>query len=141
MSQPHPTLTPRPGILDIAPYVGGESGAPGANRVIKLSANENPNGPCPAAIAAYRDGADGLALYPDGGAEALRAAIGRAHGLDPARIVCGAGSDEIISLLCQAYAGPGDTVVHSRHGFLMYAISARAAGASTCASPKRLCSG
>jgi len=136
MTQPHPTLTPRPGILDIAPYVGGESGAPGANRVIKLSANENPNGPCPAAIEAYRAAAAGLALYPDGGAEALRAAIGRAHGLDPARIVCGAGSDEIISLLCQAYAGPGDTVAHSRHGFLMYAISARAAGAEPVAAPE-----
>ncbi|MGF1658455.1 MAG: histidinol-phosphate transaminase [Rubrimonas sp.] len=136
MTAPHPAIAPRPGILDIAPYVGGESGAPGANRAIKLSANENPRGPSPAAVEAYRACAAGLALYPDGGAESLRAAIGAAEGLDPARIVCGAGSDEIISLLCQAYAGPGDEVLHSRHGFLMYAISAKAAGATPVAAPE-----
>ena len=133
---PHPTLTPRPGILSIAPYVGGESGAPGANRVMKLSSNENPLGPSPAAVAAYRDAAGGLALYPDGHATALRAAIADAEGLDPARIVCGAGSDEIIALLTKAYAGPGDEVLHSRHGFLMYALSAQAAGAAPVAAPE-----
>ncbi len=136
MSEPHATLIPRPGVLGIAPYVGGESGAKGANRAIKLSANENPGGPSPAAVEAFRAGAGALALYPDGGAAALREAIGRAEGLDPARIVCGAGSDEIIALLCQAYAGPGDEVVHSAHGFLMYAISARAAGAAPVAAPE-----
>jgi histidinol-phosphate aminotransferase len=137
MTEPHPTIAPRPGVLSIAPYVGGESGAHGANRAIKLSANENPYGPSPAAIEAYRAEAGRLADYPDGGSAALRKAIGAAHGLDPARIVCGAGSDEILSLLCQAYAGPGDEVLHSRHGFLMYAISARAAGATPVAAPER----
>jgi histidinol-phosphate aminotransferase len=136
MSQPHPSIAPRPGVLTIAPYVAGESGAPGANRAVKLSANENPFGPCPAAVEAFRAQADRLADYPDGGAVALRRAIGAAHGLDPARIVCGAGSDELISLLCQAYAGPGDEVLHSRHGFLMYAISARAAGATPVSAPE-----
>lgn len=136
MTPPHPTLAPKPGILSIAPYVGGESGAHGANRVIKLSANENPHGPSPAAIAAFAAEAGSLAVYPDGGAETLRAAIATAHGLDAGRIVCGAGSDELISLLCQAYAGAGDEVVHSRHGFLMYAISARAAGATPVAAPE-----
>jgi histidinol-phosphate aminotransferase len=130
----HPTLTPRPGILGIAPYVGGESGAPGANRAIKLSANENPHGPNPAAIEAYRAAADSLALYPDGGAVHLRETIAAAEGLDPARIVCGAGSDEIIALLVRAYAGPGDEVLHSRHGFLMYSLSAQAAGATPVAA-------
>jgi histidinol-phosphate aminotransferase len=129
-------ITPRPGVMDITPYVGGESGAPGANRAVKLSANENPHGPSPAAIDAYRALADRLADYPDGGAVALRRAIGRAQGIDPARIVCGAGSDELIALLCKAYAGPGDTVVHSRHGFLMYSLSARAAGATPVAAPE-----
>jgi histidinol-phosphate aminotransferase len=52
------------------------------------------------------------------------------HGLDAARIVCGAGSDEIIGLLCRAYAGPGDSVIYTRHGFLMYPIAAQAAGAT-----------
>ena len=133
---PRRTLTPRPGVLDIAPYKGGESAAPGANRVFKLSANENPYGASPAAVEAFRACADRLADYPDGGATALREAIAEAEGLEAGRIVCGAGSDELISLLCQAYAGPGDEVVHSRHGFLMYAISARAAGATPIAAPE-----
>ena len=132
----HPTLTPRPGILGIAPYVGGESGTPGANRVIKLSANENPHGPSPAAIEAFAAEAGQLAVYPDGGAGMLREAIAKAEGLDAARIVCGAGSDEIIALLTRAYAGPGDEVVHSRHGFLMYALSAQACGAAPVAAPE-----
>jgi histidinol-phosphate aminotransferase len=137
MTEPHPHIVPQPGIMGIAPYVGGETAAPGANRAIKLSANENPFGPSPAAVEAYRAAAGDLALYPDGGATELRRAIAAAHGLEAERIVCGAGSDEIISFLCQTYAGPGDEVVHSRHGFLMYAISARAAGATPVAAPER----
>ncbi|TVQ56486.1 MAG: histidinol-phosphate transaminase [Rhodobacteraceae bacterium] len=136
MTAPHPRIVPQPGVMGIAPYVGGEAGAPGANRAIKLSANENPFGPSPAAVEAYRAAAGDLALYPDGGATELRRAIAAVHGLEAERIVCGAGSDEIISLLCQTYAGPGDEVVHSRHGFLMYAISARAAGATPVAAPE-----
>ena len=133
---PHPTLVPRPGILDIAPYVGGESGAVGANRVIKLSSNENPHGPGPAARAAFLEAGRTLELYPDGGAAALRRAIAAAEGLDSERIVCGAGSDELIALLTKAYAGPGDEVLRSRHGFLMYAISAQAAGATNVVAPE-----
>ena len=126
----HPTIRPRPGILEIAPYVGGASHAPGANRSVKLSSNENPLGPSPRAAEAYRAAAEDLALYPDGGASDLRAAIAAAHGIEAARIVCGAGSDELIALLCKAYAGPGDAVLSSAHGFLMYRLSALAAGAS-----------
>lgn len=126
---------PRPGILDIAPYIGGESRAD-AGRVIRLASNESPLGPSPRAVAAYRDLAGALHRYPDGGAVALRGAIATRYGLDPARIVCGAGSDELIALLINAYAGPGDEVLHSAHGFLMYAISARAAGARPVAAPE-----
>lgn len=133
---PHPTLVPRPGILDIAPYVGGESEVAGANRVIKLSSNENPHGPGPAARAAFQKAGETLELYPDGGATVLRHAIAKAEGLDAARIVCGAGSDELIALLTKAYAGPGDEVLRSQHGFLMYAISAQAAGATTVTAPE-----
>ena len=128
--------TPRPGPMRIAPYVGGKAGVGGVNRVVKLSSNENPYGASPAAIAAFRDAGDTLALYPDGGAVALRAAIAKAEGLDPARIVCGAGSDEILSLLCLAYAGPGDEVMHSAHGFLMYRLSALAVGAEPVSIPE-----
>ena len=133
----HPAIRPREGVLDIAPYVGGESTAPGANRVIKLSSNENPFGPSPKVLDAYLAAAGGLALYPDGGHLALRQAIAGVHGLEAERIVCGAGSDELIALLCKAYAGAGDEVLYSRHGFLMYRISALAAGASPVAAPER----
>src|SRR5260370_42666413 len=87
---------PRPGVLDIAPYVPGKSTAPGVAKVFKLSSNETPLGPSPKAIAAYTAVAEHLQDYPDGSASALREAIGRAFGLDPARIVCGSGSDELL---------------------------------------------
>ncbi len=129
--------TPRPGIMDIAPYVGGSHDLPGIDEPIVLSANENPLGPSPRAREAFAAEAERLHRYPDGGAEALRAAIGKRFGLDPARIVCGAGSDELISLLIGAYAGPGDEILYSQYGFLMYAISARAAGATPVTAPER----
>ena len=88
------TLTPRPGIMEIAPYIGGEASIPGKNRVIRLASNENPLGPSPLASAAYVSLEKELHRYPDGGAGALCAAIARTEGLDPARVVCGAGSDE-----------------------------------------------
>ena len=131
----HPTIRPREGVLEIAPYQGGESSIAGANRTIKLSSNENPLGPSPKAREAYAAAADGLSLYPDGGAARLRQAIAAAHGLDRDRIVCGAGSDELIALLCKAYAGPGDEVLYSQHGFLMYRLSALAAGATPVSAP------
>ena len=134
---PHPQIAPQPGILAIAPYVGGESAIPGANRVIKLSSNENPFGPSPRAKEAFLGAADRLAVYPDGGHARLRETIGRVHGLDPARIVCGNGSDELLSLLAQGYAGPGDEVVHSVHGFALYRINALAVGATPVAAPER----
>jgi histidinol-phosphate aminotransferase len=125
-------IRPQPGILDIALYEGGESALPGVppERVLKLSSNENPFGPSPKAIEAYQACASSLHRYPSADHRALREAIGEVHGLDPDRIICGAGSDEIISLLCQAYAGPGDEVIHTEHGFAMYRISALAAGAT-----------
>ena len=132
----HPSILPRPGVLDIAPYVGGESSVEGANRVTKLSSNENPFGPSPKARAAYAALADDLALYPDGGHKALREAIAGVHGLEADRIACGAGSDELIALLCKAYAGQGDEVLYSRHGFLMYKLSALAAGATPVSVPE-----
>lgn len=130
------TPTPRPGILDIAPYVGGESALEGLSRVIKLSSNEGALGPSPRAMEAYRAVAGDLHRYPDGGADALRRAIGARHGLDPAHIVCGAGSDELIGLLVRAYAGPGDEVLYSAHGFLMYRLYALGCGATPVTAPE-----
>lgn len=131
------SLQPRPGILEIAAYVGGEAKIPGVERVIRLASNENPLGPGPLAVEAYRAEAASLHRYPDGGANALRRAIAEAEGLEAERLVCGAGSDELISLLTRAYAGPGDEVLYSRHGFLMYPISAKGVGATPVAVPER----
>ena len=100
------TLTPRPGILEVAPYVGGEASISGVSQVMRLASNENPLGASPRAIGAYSVLKDELHRYPDGGVTQLRAAIAEAEGLDPARIVCGAGSDELIALLVRGYAGP-----------------------------------
>jgi histidinol-phosphate aminotransferase len=131
------TPQPRPGILDISAYVPGGSEVPGAVKPIKLSSNESPLGPSPRAIAAYKALADSLERYPDGSATALRNAIARRWGLDPARIVCGCGSDELIGLIAHHYAGPGDEVLHSQHGFLMFRISTLASGATPVAAPER----
>ena len=130
-------ITPQPGILDIALYQGGAAHVPGVSNVVKLSSNENPLGPSPKAMQAVRDSAANLHRYPPTDHAGLRAAIGEAHDLDPARIICGVGSDEIITFLCQAYAGPGDEVVHTEHGFGMYRISALAAGATPVEVPER----
>jgi len=119
---------PRPGVLDIRAYVPGRSEAPGAAKVHKLSSNETPLGPSAKAIAAYRAAAETLAFYPDGAATKLRQAIGRAFGLDPARIVCGTGSDELLNLLAQVYLAPGDEAIHTKHGFLVYNNATLAAG-------------
>ncbi len=128
---------PRPGIMDIKPYVGGESALEGVARVMKLSSNEGALGPSPKAMEAYAAIAGELHRYPDdpGGLHLrLRQAIARRHGIDPARIILGAGSDDVLGLLCRGYAGPGDEVLHSRHGFLMYPIAARSCGATPVAA-------
>lgn len=114
---------PGPGVLTINPYVGGKSGDPASGRVFKLSSNETPLGPSPAARKAFIEAGATLELYPDGGAYQLREAIARRYGLKLERIVCGAGSDEILSLLAQAYLSPGDEAIFTEHGFLMYRIA------------------
>ena len=127
---------PRPGVLDIEAYVGGKAASEHGGPVAKLSANESPLGPSERAIEAYRNLADRLHRYPDGGSSGLRATLAARDGLDADRLVFGAGSDELISLLIRSYAGPGDEVLHSAHGFLMYRLSTLAAGAAPVAAPE-----
>jgi histidinol-phosphate aminotransferase len=127
---------PRPGVLDIDPYVPGKSAAPGVARVFKLSSNETPLGPSPKAVEAYRAVAATLHDYPDGSATLVRETIGRAFGLDPARIVCGAGSDELLNLLAHAFVGPGDEAIYTRHGFLVYRIATLASGGTPVEVPE-----
>ncbi|MXQ11310.1 histidinol-phosphate transaminase [Microvirga makkahensis] len=118
---------PRPGVMKIDAYVPGKSAAAGVAKVHKLSSNETPLGPSPKAVEAVRN-TDHLELYPDGSATRLREAIAAKYGLDPSRIVCGAGSDELLSLIAYAYVGPGDEGIFSQHGFLVYRIAILAAG-------------
>jgi histidinol-phosphate aminotransferase len=121
---------PRPGILKIDAYMPGKSAAPAGVKLHKLSSNETPLGASPKAKAAYGDIAASLELYPDGSATGLRTAIAAKFGLDPARLVCGSGSDELLSMVTNAYIGPGDEGVYTQHGFLVYKIAILAAGGS-----------
>jgi histidinol-phosphate aminotransferase len=120
-------IRPQPGILDIALYQGGKAGTANA---VKLSSNENPFGPSDKVKEAFQRTVHSLHRYPNTDHAALRTAIGDVHKLDADRIICGVGSDEIITFLCQAYAGLRDEVVFTEHGFLMYRISAMAVGAT-----------
>ena len=123
-------IRPQPGILDIALYEGGKATVAGMTNVVKLSSNENPFGPSDRAKEAFQRSVHQIHRYPSTDHAALRQAIAEVHHLDAARVICGVGSDEIIALLCQAYAGPKEEVVFTEHGFLMYRISALAAGAT-----------
>ncbi|MEZ5755779.1 MAG: histidinol-phosphate transaminase [Paracoccaceae bacterium] len=123
-------IRPQPGILDIALYQGGKAHVAGMTNVVKLSSNENPFGPSDRAKEAFQRSVHALHRYPSTDHASLREAIAEVHGLDAGRVICGVGSDEIITFLCQAYAGPKDEVVFTEHGFLMYRISALAVGAT-----------
>ncbi|MEQ8403656.1 MAG: histidinol-phosphate transaminase [Oceanicaulis sp.] len=127
------TLQPRPGLLDIKPYVPGAAAPEGA---VKLSSNENALGCSPKAAEAFKAAADKLHIYPDGGATKLRDAIAQEEKLDAARIVCGAGSDELLQLIGKAYLDPGDTVVQTQYGFLVYRLVALQSGAQIVSAPE-----
>lgn len=127
---------PNPGITEISPYVPGKSSLPGSGPVIKLSSNETPLGPSKRAVAAYQAEAANLARYPDGASTRLREAIGALFGLEPSRIVCGAGSDELLNLLAHSYLAPGDEAIYSQHGFLVYKIAIMSNGATPVVAPE-----
>ncbi|MCG6122164.1 MAG: histidinol-phosphate transaminase [Microvirga sp.] len=128
--------SPREGLMSIEAYVPGKSAAPAGVKVHKLSSNENPLGPSPRARDAAQAALAKLELYPDGSASALRDAIARKFGLDPERIVCGNGSDELLSLLTSTYVGPGDEGLFCEHGFLVYRIAILAAGGTPVVAPE-----
>lgn len=127
----------RSGVLQITPYVPGARPAADDINILRLASNENPYGASAAAIAAYSDLSSQLHRYPDGAAINLREAIASKFDIDAAQVVCGAGSDELISLICRAYAGPGDDVLISEYGFMMYRIAAQACGATPVMVPEQ----
>lgn len=126
-------LKPKTGIMSLPAYVGGREKLVGFENPIKLSANETPLGASPKAIAAYRAADESLARYPDGTAHELRTMLGKKHGLNPEQIVCGCGSDELLQLLPQAYAGVGDEIIFTEHGFVVYKLATGAVGATPIA--------
>jgi histidinol-phosphate aminotransferase len=130
------TPQPRPGIMSIERYIGGKSTLAGHKTIIKLSSNESALGPSPRAVAAYTAAASTLHRYPEGTSAVLRTALGKRFGLDPERIICGAGSDELIQFLVRGYAGPGDEVLYSQYGFVMYPTAALSVGATPVAAPE-----
>jgi histidinol-phosphate aminotransferase len=127
---------PKPGILDIAPYVGGKSKIDGVAEPMKLSSNENMLGAGDKARAAYEAAIRNIHIYPDGRATKLRAAVAEHHGLEPDRLIFGNGSDEVFALLNQTYLTPGDNIVSGQYGFLAYRISALANQASVKSAPE-----
>ncbi len=129
--------TPRPGVLDIEAYVPGKSAAPAGVKLHKLSSNETPLGPSPKAIAAFEGLAAKLELYPDGTSSKLKQAIAGRYGLDPARIICGNGSDELLELVTKAYLGASDEGIYSQYGFLVYRIAILAMGGKPVVVPEK----
>lgn len=132
-----PMPQPRSGVLDIAAYVPGRSKAAPGVKLYKLSSNESPLGPSEKARQAYLDIAARLEDYPDGGSTELREAIGAVHGLNPANIVCGNGSDDLLSLIAHAYLEPGDEAIFSDHAFLVYRIDTLASGGVPVSVPEK----
>ncbi len=127
---------PKPGVMEIDPYMPGKSQAKGA-KLYKLSSNESPFGASPKAVAAYMEAATQLERYPDGQAMALRQAIAQRYALNADNIVCGAGSDEVLALLAQAYLAPGDEAIYSEYGFMVYPIVISANGATAVVAPEK----
>lgn len=130
-------MEPRPWLKKLEVYVGGTSKVGGEQKAVKLSSNESPLGPSPAAMEAYREQAENLHRYPDSSYHDLRAALAAKYDLDPTRIVCGVGSDEILKLACRAYVAPGDEVIYSRYGFMMYPIAAKSVGGIPVEAPDK----
>ena len=128
---------PQPGILRIAPYTPGKSQAAPGVTPVKLSANESPLGASPAALAALQEADRSPEIYPEGTSRILREALGEVHGLDPERIVCGNGSDDLLHLLAQCYLGERDDAVMSRHGFNVYPIVTMGASAEIIMAPEK----
>jgi histidinol-phosphate aminotransferase len=123
-------ITPQPGIMEIALYQGGQSHIAGKSDVLKLSSNENPLGPVPSAMEAVSAAVSEMHRYPSTDHADLRSAIGATWNLDPDKIICGVGSDEVLQFVTQAFSGPGDEIIHTEHGFSLYPILARMAGAT-----------
>ena len=112
-----------PGVRQLKPYLPGKPISElerdhGVSESIKLASNENPLGASPAAVAAIRDGIDGLALYPDGGGFSLKSALSKKHGIPAQAITLGNGSNDVLVLLAEAFLTPGTNAVYSQYCYI-----------------------
>lgn len=130
---------PKPGVLRTSPYVPGARAIDGSAQVVKLSSNESPLGPSPRALSAYQAVQPLLFRYPDASQAGLRSAIGEVYGIEPDRVVCGNGSDEVLALLIRAYSGPGDEIILSQHCFAMCHTHAHVQGTDVIIAPEPDC--
>lgn len=121
---------PRGGIWEISPYVPGDSTLPGFDLVIKLSSNESPMGPAQGVRDAISNGLANLEHYPNPDWTDVRTGLAALHGIDAGRVLVDSGSERLIHLLAQIFAGPGDEIIQTQYGFLAYPIAASASGAT-----------
>ncbi|MBC9034519.1 histidinol-phosphate transaminase [Sphingomonas sp. JC676] len=128
---------PKPWIMEIAPYVPGRSTTDDGRKVHKLSSNENPLGTSPKAREAFLTAATSLERYPDASGTELREVLAAKYDLDPARIIYGNGSDEVLHLAAGAFAGPGDEIIYVHYGFTVYPIATRRVGATPVVAPDK----
>ncbi len=131
-----------PQAAGLYPYVPGKPveqllREKGLAEAVKLASNENPYGPSPKAVAAICKAAAEVHRYPDGNATTLKQMLAAYHRVDSEQILPGNGSNEVLEILIRSFAGPGDSVVFSRRGFIVYALAAQAAGARGIAVPER----
>ena len=127
----HNVLEPKRGIDAIKLYKGGTSKIKGRKNIIKLSSNESPFGPSLKALNAYKKTSSNLSRYPELTAESLQLVIAKKFKIDPERIICGTGSDEVLIFCALAFCSPGDEVIHAKHGFEMYPIITKYSGAES----------
>ena len=125
----------KPWIDAINAYTPGKAKGDDGRVLIKLSANENPLGCSPDAVAAMVEARSTLARYPDPASNALREALGEHFDLESDQIVCGTGSDELLNLIALGYGGPGDDIIYVRYGFSVYDIAARKTAANVVVAP------
>lgn len=124
-------------VLDIEPYLPGDSAVAGVTKITKMSSNETPLGPSPEAKSAALGAMNELQRYPESSAAIVRHALAERYDLDARRIVCEAGSEQLINLIARIFAGPGDEILYSAHGFIAYKIASLSCGATPVAAPEK----
>ena len=115
---------PKPIKFKVERYIGGLSQFKKIDNPIKLSANESALGPSPKAIQAFENDKDKIFKYPESDSDSLREVLSEKFNIDPKKIICGAGSDQIFDLTCHLFLEPGDEVIVTEFGFIMHRIYA-----------------